>query len=336
MNKLRIGVVLAVLCALLSGAALAEIPPAPTGTAQTYVFDLTGSGVMAEADIRAMTAYARDLESKTGVQAVTVLVDFLDGEDVDMYAHDLFTSWGIGSKKDNNGVLLLFSRGDRDICIYSGTGVEHTLNASARQRVVDQYADLLTAGQYSEGLRNMLFAISDRIAQSQGVSLTAGTAGNYGGVNTGNSFTINGTDVGGFFSSLFGGLFDSGSNYHYEYDSNGNEYQYEYDANQSTATPKKEGGSWLGTLILIIIVISVLRRSGRRSSSSGCLPFLLGGFLGNMMRGNSRTTRMPPMGGWGGFGGPRSGGFGGGSSGGFGGFKPGGGTGRGASTSRKF
>ena len=49
------------------------------------------------------------LEPQTGAQIVTVTVDFLDGLNSEEYAYQLFNDWGIGSKEENNGVLLLLS-----------------------------------------------------------------------------------------------------------------------------------------------------------------------------------------------------------------------------------
>jgi len=135
MKKIRIGVALAVLCALLCGAALAEIPPAPKN-AGTSVFDFTGMNLVTEADRQVIDEYAVELERRTGAQAVLVVVNFLDGEEIGLYAHDLLNTWGIGDKRRNDGVLLLLSWGDREWFLYTGTGAERMLNPVACDRIL--------------------------------------------------------------------------------------------------------------------------------------------------------------------------------------------------------
>ena len=324
MSKLRIGMALAALCALLWGAALADIPPAPQNNANTYVFDFTVSSLISGEDRRVIDGYAAELEDRTGVQAVVALVDFLDGEEAGIYAHDLFNAWGIGQKGKNNGLLLLFARGDREVFLYPGSGIDHMLTPAVCDRILaDSAVPKLTNGDYSGGLRDAFLAACNRLAQAHGVSLAGADAG-----------AAQPNSGGGILEDLFGGLFGS---------SNGNQnFQNEY-ASRSTGN-KKEGGGWLGTLVIIVIIFMVLR-GGRRKrfgmGGGGCLPFLLGGFLGNMMGRNrgpfGGSSMRPPMGGFrpgGGFSKPT----GGSKPGGFkpSGFKPGGGMGRGGGAGRKF
>lgn len=323
MNKLRIGMALAALCALLCGAALADLPPAPKDGVDTYVFDYTGSNLISDEDRRVIDEYAGELERQTGAQAVVVLVDFLDGQDAGIYAHNLCNAWNIGQKGKNNGLLLLFARGEREVFLYPGSGIDQMLTPVICDRILgDSAVPKLKNGDYSGGLRDAFLAACNRLAQSYGVSLggSASSSGNAGG---------------NILEDLFGGLFGSSD------DSREYSYEYAYDANSKS---NREGGSWMTTLIIIIILFMVLRGSTRRrrygmgGGGGGWFPFLLGGLFGNMMGRNrgpfSGPTMRPPTGGF------RSGGGGGFSrpSGGSkpGGFKPGGGVGRGGGAGRKF
>ncbi len=156
--------------------ALAEIPPVPEN-ANTYVFDYTSDAVMTAQDMAEMNAYAEALEDKTGAQAVTVLVDFLDGEDIELYAYDLFQAWNIGKTGKNNGVLLLFSRGDRDVTIMPGTGLERTLSGSVSGQILDDNAiPALRNNNYSAGLRAAFVAMCERIAKAENVQLSVASS----------------------------------------------------------------------------------------------------------------------------------------------------------------
>ena len=70
----------------LSGTALAKVPDKPKTFAYAYDFD---GGVLDSADMSAINEIGQALESATGVQAIAVVVDFLDGEDPADYATDI-------------------------------------------------------------------------------------------------------------------------------------------------------------------------------------------------------------------------------------------------------
>ena len=108
----RFMTLLLALALMLGACALADVPDRPETFA--YAYDL-GADVLDESDIAAITRYGQALEDATGVQAIAVAVDFLDGEDPADYATDLINTWGVGQKDEDNGVVVLLARGDRRI-----------------------------------------------------------------------------------------------------------------------------------------------------------------------------------------------------------------------------
>src|SRR5690349_13377303 len=98
---------------LLCAACLAEI----TGAVRTHAEDIksihpTGyvtdlAGVIGAEKIVSLEALCKELEQKTGAQMAIVTVRSLNGQSAEFYAVDLLRQLGIGSKKDNRGVLLL-------------------------------------------------------------------------------------------------------------------------------------------------------------------------------------------------------------------------------------
>jgi hypothetical protein len=69
-----------------------------------------------------------ELEQKTGAQLAIVTVKSLDDRPIEDYAVDLFKHLGVGSKKENSGILLLLAPNDRKYRIEVGYGIEPVIN----------------------------------------------------------------------------------------------------------------------------------------------------------------------------------------------------------------
>ncbi len=73
---------------------------------------------------RLLEDYLVALDDSTSNQIAIVLVKTLDGGVIEEVANETFRSWGIGSAKRNNGILILAAIDDRDIRIEVGYGLE--------------------------------------------------------------------------------------------------------------------------------------------------------------------------------------------------------------------
>ena len=60
---------------------------------------------MAQAD-----AIMRDIRRSTSAEAVVVVVDDIEGGDIDSFATELFTKWGLGKSDVDNGLLILVAK----------------------------------------------------------------------------------------------------------------------------------------------------------------------------------------------------------------------------------
>ncbi len=94
----RFMALLLALALMLGACALADVPDKPAAFA--YAYDL-GADVLDESDIAAIARYGQALEDATGVQAIAVAVDFLDGEDPADYA--TATAWSCSSRAATGG-----------------------------------------------------------------------------------------------------------------------------------------------------------------------------------------------------------------------------------------
>ena len=165
----KILLVLAVLlCAALPVQSFAAIPDAPTEN--IYVVDT--ANVIDGADREEMLALGAALDDASTAQVVAVTVEFLDGMDAEEYAYQLFNTWGIGDEKEENGVLLLLSVGDREYWVTLGKGIEKKLTVSRATQIVDDTAlDSFADGDYSAGMRAAYDALCERVAEIYNVSL---------------------------------------------------------------------------------------------------------------------------------------------------------------------
>ena len=170
----KILLVLAVLlCAALPVQSFAAIPDAPTEN--IYVVDT--ANVIDGADREEMLALGAALDDASTAQVVAVTVEFLDGMDAEEYAYQLFNTWGIGDEKEENGVLLLLSVGDREYWVTLGKGIEKKLTVSRATQIVDDTAlDSFADGDYSAGMRAAYDALCERVAEIYNVSLDADSA----------------------------------------------------------------------------------------------------------------------------------------------------------------
>src|SRR6266702_1758908 len=138
----------------------------PTG----YVTDLAGAiGAETRARLETMCAV---VEQKTGAQMAIVTVGSLEGESVENYAVGLFKQLGVGSKKDNRGVLLLVAPNERKYRIEVGYGLEPVINDARAGDAGRAMVPFLRQGNYSKAAEIAAWQLARYIAADSGVTLS--------------------------------------------------------------------------------------------------------------------------------------------------------------------
>jgi uncharacterized protein len=138
----------------------------PTG----YVTDLAGViGTERKANLETLCA---ELEQKTGAQLAIVTVRSLDGESVETYAVDLFKQFGIGSKKNNRGVLLLLAPNERKYRIEVGYGLEPVINDARAGDAGRAMVPSLRQGDYGRAVEIGAWQLAKYIADDSNVTLS--------------------------------------------------------------------------------------------------------------------------------------------------------------------
>lgn len=149
-----------ILSALLCGCGTEETFIQPTSEFYVNDFaDVIDSDAESEMLSRSVT-----LEQKTSAQVVTVTVASLNGEEISDYATEIGRSWGVGSEENDNGIVILLSKSEREVYIAVGYGLEGALPDSKTGRIIDNYGlKYLKEDDFSEGLLEISKAIVNEI-----------------------------------------------------------------------------------------------------------------------------------------------------------------------------
>jgi uncharacterized protein len=141
--------------------------PEPKG----YVNDF--AGVIPIEYENKMTAIAEEVEQKTGVEIAVVTVRNMGGLTETEYTTRLFKSWGIGSKENDEGVLIFMSLDESRLRIETGYGIESVITDGTAGQILDESViPLLQRGEYGPGFYQGVLAVADLIAKDKGVVIT--------------------------------------------------------------------------------------------------------------------------------------------------------------------
>lgn len=122
-------------------------PPSPSRLVNDY------AGILTPDQLNALEQKLVQFDKTTSSQIVVVTVPSLEGKDVADAAIELGRKWGVGGQKNNNGVVLLVSIGDRKLNISPGYGLEKALPDLTAQQIIDNNIKPNFKGQdYYRGL----------------------------------------------------------------------------------------------------------------------------------------------------------------------------------------
>lgn len=168
-NKLKLSILTAFIALSFTSTAIAAEYPKPTEL--KYVNDYT-SGTLDQSTKEYIISVGKELEDKTGAQETIVVVDSLNGADIESYANGLFRTWGIGQKGKDNGFLILLAIKDRTWRVEVGTGLEGAIPDIYSNRVMEAVAvPLFKEGNYSGGLKDAYSVFADAIAKEYNITL---------------------------------------------------------------------------------------------------------------------------------------------------------------------
>jgi uncharacterized protein len=140
--------------------------PKPTD----YVSDF--AHVLSPAAQQRIDLLCGQVDRQAHAQIAVVTIKSTDGEPVQQYAVDLYQAWGIGGKKTDRGVLLLFAVNDRKRWIETGYGLESILPDGKVGEIGRQMIPYLRANDFDGAVTLGVDQISQIVAADAGVTLT--------------------------------------------------------------------------------------------------------------------------------------------------------------------
>lgn len=144
----------AALIFLLSAAAGAEplgSIPNPRTRDGTWVTDMPGA--LRADTIARLNSTIAEFERTKGAEMAVVVIRSLDGLTIEEAAVKLFELWKIGKESNDNGLLLLWSTGDRRVRVEVGYGLEGALPDGKVGAILDaRVIPRFKSGEFDEGL----------------------------------------------------------------------------------------------------------------------------------------------------------------------------------------
>lgn len=151
--------------------------PNPRTRDGTWVTDMPRA-LRAETVAR-LNATLSDLERTNGTEMAVVVIKSLDGLTVEEAAVKLFQLWGIGKKSQDNGLLLLWSTGDRRVRVEVGYGLEGALPDGKVGAILDTYViPKFKAGDFDQGMLDGVDALV-RVVRAEPIALESAKSESY-------------------------------------------------------------------------------------------------------------------------------------------------------------
>jgi uncharacterized protein len=147
---------LSVFLAILSIPSLVSALDVPPQTGR--IVDL--AHVLPPNESEQLTKQLKAHDEKTGNQVAVLILPSLEGEPLEEYSHRVATTWKLGQKGTDNGVLLLVALKERKLRIEVGYGLEGTLTDLRSARIIRQeISPRFKAGDFPAGVRAGIDAI---------------------------------------------------------------------------------------------------------------------------------------------------------------------------------
>lgn len=122
-----------------------------TGAPAGFVNDF--ADMLSQAEEQELEASLSAFEQESGNEIAVVTIANLGEDTIENYAVLLFEEWGMGKKKNDNGVLLLIARDDRQMRIEVGYGLEGALTDAQSYWIINnELKPAFQAGNFYKGI----------------------------------------------------------------------------------------------------------------------------------------------------------------------------------------
>lgn len=158
-----IAAILGIMLLLLPTGAIAAPNDIPAPVGDIYVQDF--ANILNDNEEAQMRNMGRQIEDQTTSQIAVLTVDSIGETSIEEYAVKAYRSYGLGTKENNNGVLLVIAMKEKKVRIEVGYGLEGTLPDGKTGRILDEYAfPHLQNGQPNLAMMNTYQALANEVS----------------------------------------------------------------------------------------------------------------------------------------------------------------------------
>jgi uncharacterized protein len=126
------------------------------------------AGILSATEEAALEQRCRELREKTGAQLAVVILDSLQGGQIDDFTVKLFQRWSVGQAGKDNGIMLLVALQDRKARIEVGYGLEPVLPDVLAGRILsEQLFPAFKQQRYAAGLSAAVDRIVDLVVRGE-------------------------------------------------------------------------------------------------------------------------------------------------------------------------
>ncbi|MEP7128510.1 MAG: TPM domain-containing protein [Chitinophagales bacterium] len=95
------------------------------------------AGMMSREQADQLERKLDDYSDSTSTQIAVVTLVSLEGSDITQTAYRIGDAWGVGGKNQDNGIVILLSKEDRDVWIATGKGLEGPVPDVTAKKIID-------------------------------------------------------------------------------------------------------------------------------------------------------------------------------------------------------
>lgn len=131
------------------------------------------ANILSSSEQNRLESDIKSLENGTSSQIAVLTISSLEGDSLEDFSIRTVDKWQLGTKDNDNGVLLLISLADKSIRLEVGYGLEGTLTDAKSDYIIRNIiSPAFRKGNIYEGLSEAVMAISGTISGEYAISNT--------------------------------------------------------------------------------------------------------------------------------------------------------------------
>lgn len=154
--------VVSICCLFLCCCQTKSVVSYPNPTDKFFVNDY--ADVLSDATEQKVFEQGNALYEKTDAQVAVLIVESLNGEDIERYSMEIAEKWKLGDQEKDNGILLLIAVKEREIRIEVGYGLEGAIPDIKADYLMEEHAyPPLKSNDYDTAVTNLYNALTNEI-----------------------------------------------------------------------------------------------------------------------------------------------------------------------------